>query len=83
MTHGPKLMAARLGIHFRASEGVAIGPVIGADATVFTFQDTSSVQTNISDPRLSTFVFAGLQGRFNVGGSTSSTHTTAPTVAQR
>lgn len=84
VTHGIQLARARLGIDFRASEGVALGPVIGGDATMFLFQDTPNLDTNIADPRVSAFVFAGLQGRFDVGGSTSSsTNKPPPTVSMR
>jgi outer membrane protein W len=72
VTHGVQLARVRVGLDFRAGEAVALGPVIGADATLFLFQDFPSVQTNIADPRVSTFVFAGLQGRFDIGGSTRS-----------
>ena len=79
-THGFDVGKLRAGIDFRMDENVAIGPMIGADATLFLFQDFPNVQTNISDPTVSTFVYAGLQGRFDIGGQT----TTAPrTVAQR
>ena len=72
LTHGFQLARIRAGIDFRVGETAAIGPMIGADATLFTFQDIPNVQTNISDPRVSTFVFAGLQGRFDIGETTKS-----------
>ena len=68
VTHGLQLARLRLGIDFRTSDNVAIGPMIGADATMFLFQDIPSVATNIPNPTASTFVFAGLQARFDVGG---------------
>lgn len=37
---------------------------------MFLFQDLPNVQTNIPDPTISTFVFAGVQGRFDVGQTT-------------
>jgi hypothetical protein len=70
LTHGFQLGRLEAGIDFRTGDNIAFGPMIGADATVFLFQDIPNAQTNIPDPRLSTFVFAGLQGRFDVGGST-------------
>ena len=79
-THGFDVGKLRAGIDFRMDENVAIGPMIGADATLFLFQDFPNVQTNISDPTVSTFVYAGLQGRFDIGGQS----TTGPrTVAAR
>jgi hypothetical protein len=71
LTHGLDVGRVRLGVDFRSSEAVSVGPMIGADATVFLFQDFPNVQTNISDPRLSMFVYAGLQGRFDIGGGTT------------
>jgi hypothetical protein len=68
VTHGFQLGRVRAGLDYRASDSVALGPMIGADATMFFFQDIPALQTNIADPRLSTFVFAGLQGRFDIGG---------------
>jgi hypothetical protein len=70
LTHGLQLARVRLGLDFRADEAVSLGPVIGADATMFLFQDFPNVATNISDPTVSTFVFAGLQGRFDIGQNT-------------
>lgn len=80
LSHGWQLARVRAGIDLRADEHVAFGPVVGADATMFLFQDGPDVSTYISDPRLSTFIFAGVQGRFDIGGSTSAT---TPTVSRR
>lgn len=73
LTYGFQLARVRAGLDLRASEEAAIGPVLGADATLFLFHDFPGEETLIGDPRLSAFVFAGLQGRFDVGGSTRST----------
>jgi hypothetical protein len=75
LTHGFELARARLGLDIRGNEMASIGPVIGADASVFLWQDAGT-STAISDPRLSTFVFAGIQGRLDVGGTTVGTTTT-------
>lgn len=72
-THGFQLGRARVGLDFRVDQAVALGPMIGADLTMFLFQDFPNVQTNISDPRVSMFVFAGAQGRFDIGGRTTET----------
>ena len=69
MTHGFELARARVGLDLQVSEGVAIAPVIGADATLFLWQDAGT-SSAISSPSVSTFVFAGLQGRMDVGGGT-------------
>ena len=65
--HGPELVRLRAGVDLRVSADVAVAPVIGVDATMFVFRDERSLST-IPDPKLSTFVFAGLQGRIDVGG---------------
>ena len=45
---------------------------------MFLFQDFPNVQTNINNPTVSTFVFAGLQGRFDIGGRSTTGQT--PTI---
>ena len=52
--------------------------MIGVDVTMFAFQDSGDLSAVINDRRLSTFVFAGLQGRFDVGDSTRSTSPPLP-----
>lgn len=64
--HGPELVRLRAGLDVRVSPGVAFSPVIGADATMFVLRDDTRLST-IADPTLSTFVYAGLQGRIDVG----------------
>ena len=69
--HGFELVHLRVGIDFRMDPMTAIGPVIGADATIFQYEDLPYYTTvHIHDTRPSTFVFAGLQGRFDIGGHT-------------
>lgn len=70
LTHGIQLGRVRVGLDFRPEETLSLGPMIGADATLFLFQDFPNVGTNISDPTVSTFVFAGVQGRFDFGQTT-------------
>lgn len=68
LTHGIELARARVGVDLRISPDVSIAPVIGADATLFLWQDMGTI-TAISSPAVSTFVFAGLQGRVDVNGT--------------
>ncbi len=63
LRHGFQALTAKLGYDVRLSEDVALGPVIGADLSLFTFQDSSAVAASTS-----TFVYGGVQGRFDVGG---------------
>ena len=66
LLHGPQLVRLRAGLDLRVSPGVALGPLIGVDATMFTFRDDTTF-TVVSDPTVSMFVFAGLQGRIDIG----------------
>jgi hypothetical protein len=66
--HGFQYVHVRLGLDVRTSEEVAIGPVIGADMTEFRWRDLPYYSVYIHDARLSTFVYAGVQGRFDLGG---------------
>ncbi len=67
--HGIQLMRFRFGVDLRASPGVALGPQVGIDATMFTGIDrigTSGVERIDTDNlSISTFFFAGIGGRFD------------------
>ena len=70
--HGFELGAGQLGYDIRLSEGVAIAPVVGADINLFVWEDPSNASNQrLSSAQVGTFIYAGLQGRFDVGGSTS------------
>ena len=69
LTHGFELGALTLGYDLRLSEGVAIAPTIGADISMFVWSRADGVTAALSTVQLGTFVFAGLQGRFDAGGS--------------
>ena len=73
-THGVQLVHVNVGLDFRPDEQIALGPVIGADATMFRWQDRPGYSIYLADPQVSTFVYAGIQGRFDIGGSTTSTN---------
>ncbi|MDB4937109.1 MAG: hypothetical protein JWP87_4081 [Labilithrix sp.] len=77
--HGFQLGRARAGIDLRLSQDIAIAPVIGADATMFVWQDVGGANTAIASPAMSTFVFAGVQGRVDVGGTNVGTTTVTST----
>lgn len=64
LSHGLQLARARIGADVRVTPDVAVGPFIGADVNAFLYQEGAA----IDNPRLSTFVLAGVQGRFDVGG---------------
>ncbi len=69
-THGFQLGRLAFGIDFRVSNDVALGPVVGADVNLFLWEklEAESGNNRFDDPRPSTFLFAGLSGRFDVGG---------------
>jgi outer membrane protein OmpA-like peptidoglycan-associated protein len=55
-TQGIELAKLTLGLDFRVSRDVALGPAIGADISI----------PAVSDPHAATFVFAGVQAHFDV-----------------
>jgi len=67
--YGFEAVAAKIGYDIRVSEDVALSPVIGADLNVFAW-DYSAPTGNQTLPSaaVATFIYAGLQGRFDVGG---------------
>ena len=67
--HGFDALTGKVGIDFRVSKYVAFAPVIGADLQTFSWINNASSGTT----ELATFVYAGLQGRFDAGGSTPQT----------
>jgi hypothetical protein len=68
--HGFQLAKLEIGADLRTDENVAIGPMIGADLTEFVWQNPAGDAGNqeIADKRIIPFVYAGLQGRFDLGG---------------
>jgi peptidoglycan-associated lipoprotein len=71
LTHGFELAKLTLGVDIRVDKDVALAPVIGADLTLPLWQSVGGNNSvAINNPTVSTFVFAGLQGRFDV----TSTH---------
>ena len=79
-TQGVEWAKLQIGVDYRIDQAVAISPVIGADLTTFFAQSTptSNGFSNISSPTVNTFVFAGVQGRFNIP-----TQATSSQVASR
>jgi hypothetical protein len=66
--HGFDLASVNLGLDLRAGREFAVAPFLGADLTTFLWDG----QDAIDDPRLSTFVYAGLRFRLDIGGNTAS-----------
>jgi hypothetical protein len=67
MVHGFELAKATFGYDFRFSPGVAIAPVVGADVDLWAWQEQNGVNTALSSAQVGMYVFAGLQGRFDMG----------------
>lgn len=78
--HGFDVARFVAGVDLRANDDVAIAPVVGADLTAFAWNRTGGATTSpsVGDWGLSSFLFVGLQGRFDIGGVKRST---APVVA--
>ncbi len=68
VTHsGWQLARVRLGLDFRIDESASIGPVVGADVNLF--QWTSGPGYSFyNGGDISTFLWAGVLGRFDIGG---------------
>ncbi len=69
LVHGFELGALNLGIDLRLNEGIAISPMIGADLNLFVWENADGINRALSSAQVATFVFAGLQGRFDAGSS--------------
>jgi hypothetical protein len=80
LNHGFQLARARVGFDVRVSPDIAFAPVIGADLTTFLWEDVGGTNRAIGSPAVSTFVFAGVQGRVDIGGTHvgQTTTTSAP-----
>jgi hypothetical protein len=70
LQHGFELARGQVGLDVRVSPDIALGPVVGGDVNLFTMQNPEgpAVAAMIPEKRVSTFLFAGVQGRFDLGG---------------
>ncbi|HEY6464218.1 MAG TPA: hypothetical protein VIY73_28820 [Polyangiaceae bacterium] len=68
LIHGFELGKLTLGYDIRASSGVALAPVVGIDLDLWEWQAQNGVNTALSTAQVGTYVFAGLQARFDMGG---------------
>jgi hypothetical protein len=68
---GLELARLQLGVDYRVSKDVAIAPVIGGSLSMFISQDSAMTNdlTEITDKKVNFTGFAGLSGRFDIGGS--------------
>jgi hypothetical protein len=65
LTHGFQLAKLSAGLDFRVDKDIALAPMIGADVNMFLWQDVTG-NVALADPRVNTFVYAGLQARFDM-----------------
>lgn len=75
--HGFQLGRAAVGLDVRVNKDIAIAPTIGGDLDMFLWQ-TGAGQTNatIANPRVNGYLFAGVAGRFDLGGNRQGPPTT-------
>lgn len=70
--HGLQLARARVGVDYRVSETVALGPVIGMDLTMFTSEHVPGAGGQLAavgsdNVTVTPFFFAGIGGKFDIG----------------
>jgi len=68
---GLELARLQVGLDYRISREVAIAPVLSAGLSTFLTHDDATTNgfTNIGNPSVNAFFFAGLQARFDVLGT--------------
>jgi hypothetical protein len=69
--HGFQIAKLDIGVDLHTNEDIAIGPTIGIDVSHFFWQNQSGVggDVEIVGKRFVPFVYAGLEGRFDIAGS--------------
>jgi len=68
---GLELARLQVGVDYRLSKDIAIAPVIGGSISTFISQDSEMTNdlTEINDKKVAFTGFAGVSGRFDLGGS--------------
>jgi hypothetical protein len=68
--YGFDIVRLRIGADYKLGPSTSVGPMLGATMTVFDSVRTLDAESTEStkNPAVSTFVFAGFQGRFEIGG---------------
>ena len=64
---GLEIAKATLGYDVRVARNVAFSPVVGADLNLFLWQTQNRVVSPLSSGQIATFLFLGVQGRFDLG----------------
>ncbi|APR79967.1 Hypothetical protein A7982_05314 [Minicystis rosea] len=69
-THGLELAKVEVGLDVRPTDSVAVSPVIGADLNMFMWRAGGGAETaSLTNRSVNTFIFAGVKGRFDIGGT--------------
>lgn len=68
---GFELARVQVGVDYRVSKDISIAPVIGGSLSMFVSQDSpmTTSYTEIADKKVNLTGFAGLAGRFDLGGA--------------
>jgi hypothetical protein len=66
---GMEIAKLQVGVDYRIAQSVSVSPVVGVDLSSFFTQSTPETNrfTNIANPDVNTFLFAGMMGRFDLG----------------
>jgi hypothetical protein len=68
VAYGWDVVRASVGLEYRVGPSTSFGPTVGATITTFGARGDVEEPTKIGNREPSTFVFAGFQGRFDIGG---------------
>jgi outer membrane protein W len=69
-THGFQLARAAVGLDIRVTKSIAIAPTLGGDVNMFLWRSASGQGTEtIENPKVNAYLFAGVAGRFDLGGN--------------
>jgi hypothetical protein len=67
--YGVDILRLRVGADYRLGSSTRLGPMLGATMTSFVAHQTAGDDPeDLETPGLSSVVFAGFQGRFDIGG---------------
>ena len=71
--HGWDIARLQAGVDYRVSPEFAVSPYVGAGLTTFLTQELAGEQSfsNVHSPDVNVWVFAGVQGRFDLFGSSA------------
>jgi outer membrane protein W len=76
LTHGFELARAAVGVDVRINKDIAIAPMIGGDVNMFLWRNAPGQSTQrIQNPKINAFLFAGVSGRFDLGGTRQAPYT--------